>query len=109
MSKQHASISQGQIGSDSCTCCQTETEVEDRTTYPTKSPNTDNVPTGPSAIKPGAQGLDGAIRDRDRCDIYRSARTVCTKQGYISERNVYYFRGLMAWFRFGILPLNGNM
>ena len=55
-SQQHASVSQGRIYSDNCTCCHTETEVADQTFYLTQSQYTDTRPTSPSAdpITPGA-------------------------------------------------------
>ena len=55
-SQQHASVSQGRICSDSCTCCHTETEVADPTFHLTQSQYTDTGPTSPSAdpITPGA-------------------------------------------------------
>ena len=55
-SQQHASVSQGRIYSDNCTCCHTEIEVADQTFYLTRSQYTDTGPTGPSAdpITPGA-------------------------------------------------------
>ena len=46
-SQQHASISQGQICSDSFTCCHIETEVADQTFYLTQSQYTDTGPTSP--------------------------------------------------------------
>ena len=48
-SQQHASVSQGRIYSDNCTCCHTEIEVADPTFYLTQSHYTDTGPTGPSA------------------------------------------------------------
>ena len=36
-SQQHASVSQGRICSDNCTCCHTETEVADQTFHLTQS------------------------------------------------------------------------
>ena len=55
-SQQHASISQGRICSDNCTCCHTEIEVADQTLYLTQSQYTDTGSTSPSAdpISPGA-------------------------------------------------------
>ena len=55
-SQQQASVSQGRICSDSCTCCHTETDVTDQTFYLTQSQYTDTGPTNPSAdpITPGA-------------------------------------------------------
>ena len=55
-SQQHASVSQGRICSDNCTCCHTETEVADPTFHLTQSQHTDTGPTSPSAdpITPGA-------------------------------------------------------
>ena len=55
-SQQHASVSQGRICSDNCTCCHTEIEVADQNFYLTKSQYTDTGPTSPSAdpIIPGA-------------------------------------------------------
>ena len=47
-SHQHASVSQGRICSDSCTCCHTEVEVADQTFYLTQSQYTDTRPTSPS-------------------------------------------------------------
>ena len=40
-SQQHASVSQGQICSDSCTCCHTEVEVADQVFYIMQSECTD--------------------------------------------------------------------
>ena len=55
-SQQHASVSQGRICSDKCTCCHTEIEVADQTSHLTQSQYTDTGPTSPSAdpITPGA-------------------------------------------------------
>ena len=55
-SQQQASVSQGRICSDNCTCCHTEIEVADPTFYLTRSQYTDTGPTSPSAdpITPGA-------------------------------------------------------
>ena len=47
-SQQHASVSQGRICSDSCTCCHTEIEVADQSFYLTQSQYTDTGPTSPS-------------------------------------------------------------
>ena len=54
-SQQCASVSQGQICSDNCTCCHTETEVADQTCYLTQSQYTDTRPTCPcdDLITPG--------------------------------------------------------
>ena len=56
MSQQHASVSQGRICSDNCTCCHTETEASDQTIYLTQSQYTDTRLTSPSAdpITPGS-------------------------------------------------------
>ena len=55
-SQQQASVSQGRICSDSCTCCHTEMEVADQTFHFTQSQYTDTSPISPSAdpITPGA-------------------------------------------------------
>ena len=55
-SQQQASVSQGRICSDNCTCCHTEIHVADRTFFLTQSQYTDTGPTSPSAdpISPGA-------------------------------------------------------
>ena len=55
-SQQQASVSQGRIFSDNCTCCHTEIEVADQTFYLTQSQYTDTGPTSPSddPITPGA-------------------------------------------------------
>ena len=55
-SQQQASVSQGRICSDNCTCCHTEIEVAEPTFYLTQSQYTDTGPTSPSAdpITPGA-------------------------------------------------------
>ena len=55
-SQQRVSVSQGRICSDSCTCCHTETEVEDQTFYLTLSQYIDTGPTSPGAdpMTPGA-------------------------------------------------------
>ena len=44
-----ASVSQGRICSDKCTCCQTEIEAKDQTSYPTQSQYTDTGPISHSA------------------------------------------------------------
>ena len=48
-SQQQASVSQGQICSDNCTCCHTEIEVADQTFCLTQSQYTDTGPISPSA------------------------------------------------------------
>ena len=48
-SQQPASISQGRICSDSCTCCHTEIQVADQTFYRSQSQYIDTGPTSPSA------------------------------------------------------------
>ena len=48
-SQQQASVAQGRICSDNCTCCHTEIEVADQTFYLTQSQYTDTGPTSPSA------------------------------------------------------------
>ena len=55
-SQQHASVSQGRICSDYCTCCHTEIEAADQTFYLTQSQYTDIGPTSANAdpITPGA-------------------------------------------------------
>ena len=55
-SQQQASVSQGRICSDNCTCSHTEIEVADQTFYLTHSQYTDTGSTSPSAdpIMPGA-------------------------------------------------------
>ena len=54
--QQHASVSQGRIGSDNSTCSHTEIEVADQTSHLTQSQYTDTGPTSPRAdpITPGA-------------------------------------------------------
>ena len=47
-SQQHASVCQGWICLDNCTCCHTETEVADQTCYRTQSQYTDIWPTSPN-------------------------------------------------------------
>ena len=55
-SQQQASVSQGRIYKDNCTCCHTEIEVADPTFYFTQSQYTDTGPTSLSTypIMPGA-------------------------------------------------------
>ena len=55
-SQQHASVSQGRICTDNFTCCHTEIEVADQTSYLTQSQYTDTGPTSPSTdpVTPGA-------------------------------------------------------
>ena len=54
-SQQHASVSQGRICEDNCTCCHIEIEVADQTFHLTLSQYTDTGPASPSAdpITPG--------------------------------------------------------
>ena len=55
-SQQHASVPQGRICSDKCTCWHTEIEVADQTFFLTQSQYTNFGPTSPSTdpISPGA-------------------------------------------------------
>ena len=55
-SQKHASVSQGRVWSDNCTCCYTETVVADPTFHLTQSQYTDTGPTSPSddPTTPGA-------------------------------------------------------
>ena len=55
-SQQHASVSQGRICSNKCTCCTYVVHVADQTLYLTQSQYTDTWPTSPSVdpISPGA-------------------------------------------------------
>ena len=57
-SQQHASVSQGRICSENCTCCHTETEAADQTCSLAKSQYTDTWPTSPRAdpVMPGGAG-----------------------------------------------------
>ena len=48
-SRQHASVSQGRICSDKCTCFHTEAQVADQTFYLIQPQHTDTGPTSPSA------------------------------------------------------------
>ena len=48
-SQQHASVSQGRVCSDNCTCCHTEIQVADQAFHLTQSQYTDTGPTSPSA------------------------------------------------------------
>ena len=58
-SQHHATVSQGRICSDNCTCYHTEIEVADQTLCLTQSQYADIGPTNPSAdpITPGATGV----------------------------------------------------
>ena len=58
--QQHASVSQGRICSDNCTCCHTETEVAAQNICLTQSQYTDTGPTSPSANprQPGAESTE---------------------------------------------------
>ena len=49
VSPQHASVSQGRICSEKCTCCHTEIEAADQTSYFTQSQHTDTWATSPRA------------------------------------------------------------
>ena len=48
-SQQHASVSQGRVCSDHCTCCRAEREIADPTCYLTQSQNTDTGLISPIA------------------------------------------------------------
>ena len=56
-SQQDASVLQGRICADNCTCCHTEIEVTDQTFHLTQSQYTDTGPTSPSTdlTTPGAR------------------------------------------------------
>ena len=85
-SQQHASVSQGQICSDNCTCCHTETEVADQTFYLTQSPYNDTRPTSPSAdpITPGAwQGSHRSVKISET--VLKRSSTHVSLESPISE------------------------
>ena len=48
MFQQHASVFQGRICSDNCTCYHTEMEISDSTFYLTRLQYTDTGPTSPN-------------------------------------------------------------
>ena len=68
MSQQHASISQGRICSDNCTCCHTEIEVADQTFYLTQSQYTEtrSASPNPDPIKSGAWQTPQPLGQRGR-------------------------------------------
>ena len=53
-SQQHASVSQGRIYSDNCTCCHTETEVAEPSFYQSKYTDTGPISPSTDPITPGA-------------------------------------------------------
>ena len=63
-SQQHASVSQGRICSDNCTCCHTEIEVADQTFFLTQSQYTDTGMTRPGKIPAKAGIKPRACRSR---------------------------------------------
>ena len=54
ISRLHTSVSQGRICSDSRSYCHTEMEVAGQLCYLTQSQYTDNRPTSPASVPPGA-------------------------------------------------------
>ena len=55
------------------------------------------------------QEWSGAVRDKDRYEIYRSFKTIFEKERYISNTDIYCFRVAVSQARFGVLPLNINL
>ena len=55
------------------------------------------------------QEWSGAVRDKDRYEIYRSFKTIFEKEKYISNTDIYCFRVAVSQARFGVLPLNNNL
>ena len=54
------------------------------------------------------QEWSGAVRDKDRYEMYRSFKTIFEKEKYISNTDIYCFRVAVSQARFGVLPLNNN-
>ena len=52
------------------------------------------------------QEWSGAIRDKDKYEIYGSFKTIFEKEKYISNIDVCCFRVAVSQARFGVLPLN---
>ena len=52
------------------------------------------------------QEWSGAIRDKDKYEIYGSFKTIFEKEKYISNIDLYCFRVAVSQARFGVLPLN---
>ena len=55
------------------------------------------------------QGWSGAIRDRERYALYRTVKTLFEEESYLQDVNIYCFRVALTQFRFGVLPINGNL
>ena len=55
------------------------------------------------------QEWSGAVRDKDRYEIYRPLETIFEKEKYISNTDIYCFRVAVSQARFGVLPLNNNL
>ena len=55
------------------------------------------------------QEWSGAVRDKDRYEIYRSFKTIFEKEKYISNTDIYFFTVAVSQARFGVLPLNNNL
>ena len=55
------------------------------------------------------QEWSGAVRDKDRYEIYRSFKTIFEKEKYILNTDIYCFRVAVSQARFGVLPLNNNL
>ena len=60
-SQQHASVPQGQICSDSCTCCHTDIEVADHIFHITRTQYNDTRPTNINAEPVNARYLAGKL------------------------------------------------
>ena len=86
-SQQHASVSQGRICSDNCTCCHTEIEVADQPFYLTQSHYImDTRPTSP--------GADPISLSAWQCDHWSAFLFVCLLVG------LFFFFCLFVFFFF---------
>ena len=92
-SKQRASVSQGPICADHCTCCHTETEVADQNFCLTQSQYTDTGPTGPKTdpVSPCAWQGSHWSANFEVTDVTRPGKIPMAQVGI--ETRIYRSRG----------------
>ena len=55
------------------------------------------------------QEWSGAVRDKDRYEMYQSFKTIFEKRSIFQTLILYCFRVAVSQARFGVLPLNNNL
>ena len=55
------------------------------------------------------QELFSTLRDKTRYNLFRSFKTDFSRESYLLDIDVYYFRTALSLLRMGVLPINNNL